>query len=74
MVAVDSSNHLQSGFVSQLIGRAYYEMNEYKAAALSFRQMLKQEPFRLNGLETLSTALWHLKSDKELCSLAQQVV
>jgi anaphase-promoting complex subunit 3 len=36
--------------------------------------MLRLEPFRVAGTEILSTALWHLKRDKELCALAQQVV
>jgi len=66
--------HYRSALVSQWIGKAYYEMNEYKPAMLAFREMLRAEPFRLCGLETLSTALWHLKRDKELCTLAQQVV
>lgn len=66
--------HYRSGLVSQWIGKAYYEMNDYKPAMLAFREMLRAEPFRLCGLETLSTALWHLKRDKELCTLAQQVV
>ena len=65
--------HFRSALVSQLIGKAYYEMNEYKPAVLALREMLKLEPFRLQGLDTLSTALWHLKKDKELCALAQQV-
>lgn len=66
--------HFRSGLVSQWIGKAFYEMNEYKSAMLAFREMLRVEPFRLCGLETLSTALWHLKRDKELSALAQQVV
>ena len=66
--------HFRTGLVRQWIGKAYYEMNEYKPAMLAFREMLRAEPFRLCGLETLSTALWHLKRDKELCTLAQQVV
>lgn len=66
--------HFRSALVSQWIGKAYYEMNQYKPAMLAFREMLRAEPFRLCGLETLSTALWHLKRDKELCTLAQQVV
>lgn len=36
--------------------------------------MLRLEPFRVTGTELLSTCLWHLKKDKELCSLAQQVI
>jgi tetratricopeptide (TPR) repeat protein len=66
--------HFRSGLVSQWVGKAFYEMNEYKSAVVAFREMLRVEPFRLYGLETLSTALWHLKRDKELSALAQQVV
>ena len=66
--------HYRSALVSQWIGRAYYEMNEYKPSILAHREMLRLEPFRLKGLEILSTALCHLNRDKELCSLAQQVV
>ena len=36
--------------------------------------MLRLEPFRVRGTEILSTTLWHLKREKELCALAQQVV
>ena len=57
-----------------MLGKAYCEVNEYKPAVLALREMLRLEPFRVKGTETLSTALWHLKKDKELCSLAQQVV
>jgi len=57
-----------------MLGKAYCEMNEYKPALLCLREMVRLEPFRVKGTETLSTALWHLKKDKELCSLAQQVV
>ena len=40
---------------------------------LTYVQMQRLEPFRAEGTETLSTALWHLKKDTELCSLATQV-
>ncbi len=36
--------------------------------------MLKVEPFRLTGMEILSTALWHLRRDKDLAALAMQVI
>jgi hypothetical protein len=65
--------HLRSGLASQLLGRAYTEMNEYAAAVIAFREMLRLEPFRTQGLETLSAALWHLREDKDLSALAQQV-
>lgn len=66
--------HFHSALVSQWVGKAYYEMNEYQPAMMAFREMLKAEPFRIKGMETLSTALWHLKLDRELSALAQQVV
>jgi anaphase-promoting complex subunit 3 len=40
----------------------------------SLREMLRLEPHRVRGLEILSTALWHLKRDTDLASLAQQSV
>lgn len=68
------ARHFASGFAQQLLGRAYCEMNEYKPASLALREMLRLEPFRTAGTEVLSTTLWHLKREKELCALAQQVV
>jgi hypothetical protein len=65
--------HVRSGFVNQLIGRAYLEMGEYRACLLAMREMLRLEPYRIQGTETMSTALWHMKSKKELCALGQQV-
>lgn len=67
-------HHFSSAFVQHMLGRAYYEANDYKPSVLALKEMLRLEPFRLEGTETLSTALWHLKKDKELCALAQQVV
>ena len=32
------------------------------------------EPHRMKGLEILSTTLWHLKEEVELCYLAQSAV
>ena len=36
--------------------------------------MRRCEPHRLEGLELLSTALWHLKDDVQLCYLARDAV
>jgi hypothetical protein len=65
--------HFGSGWVQQLVGRAYYELCEYKPALLSLKEMVRMEPFRVKGTEILSTVLWHLKREKELSALAQQV-
>ena len=66
--------HFQSALVSQIIGKACTEMNEYKGATVAFREMRRLEPFRVHGIEVFSSALWHLREDKELSALAQQAV
>jgi len=65
--------HYQTAYVSQLIGRACTEMNEYKGAVIAFREMRRLEPYRIQGLEIYSSALWHLREDKELAMLSHQV-
>ena len=54
--------------------RCWVFLLDCQASQLALREMLRLEPFRVAGTEILSTALWHLKRDKELCSLAQQVL
>jgi anaphase-promoting complex subunit 3 len=56
-----------------LKGKAYFELCDYKLSLSVLKDMLKIEPYRTKGVETLSTVLWHLKKDKELSALAQQV-
>ena len=65
--------HFKSGFAQHCVGKAYCESNQYRLCILAYKEMLKVEPFRVQGLEILSTALWFLKKDKELAALAQQV-
>ena len=67
-------NHFSSGWVQNVLGKAYFEMCEYKPALLALKEMMRLEPFRIKGVDILSTTLWHLRKEKELCSLAQQVV
>lgn len=68
------ATHFASALVCSFLGRAYIDMNEYGAAVLAFKEMMRLEPFRLAGLEFLSSALWHQRKEHELASLAQQVV
>ena len=56
------------------MGKAYFEAADYKPALLALKEMLTLEPYRIKGVDILSTTLWHLKRDKELCALAQRVV
>lgn len=64
--------HYRSGYAQQLLGSAYFAISDYRACMLVLREMLRMEPYRTAGLEILSTALWHLKKEKELAALAQQ--
>jgi hypothetical protein len=57
-------SHFASGWVQHALGRAYFEMCEYKPALLALKEMLRLEPFRMQGVDILSTTLWHLKKDK----------
>ena len=66
--------HLGSGWVQWVMGRAYFDMCDYKLALRAFKEMQRLEPFRVKGLEMLSTTLFQLKREKELCALSQQVV
>ena len=59
--------------VQEVLGKAMIEGGDYRGGAAALKEMQRLEPFRLSGVETLSTALWHLKKDKELCALAHQV-
>ena len=65
--------HFHSGLVQGMLGRCYCEQGEYKSCVLALKAMVRAERHRVQGLEILSTAYWHLKRDKELCSLAQHV-
>jgi len=49
-------------------------MCEFKPACIALKDMISLEPFRVQGVDILSTVLWHLKKDKDLSCLAQQVV
>jgi hypothetical protein len=66
-------SHFFTGTVYHWIGRAYYEICDYRSSLLSLKEMIKLEPYRVKGTEILSTVLWHLKKEKELAALSQQV-
>lgn len=68
------ARHFETGYVLHAVGRANFESADYDAAIEAFRRMERAEPHRMNGLELLSTALWHLKDEVELCYLARRCV
>lgn len=67
------AKHLACGYAMQLLGKAYIDINNYKLAVVLYRKMQAYEPYRVQGMEYYSTALWHLKKQKELSALAQGV-
>ena len=65
--------HYNSGWVQNILGKAHFNLSDYSAAVVALKEVIRLEPYHTRGTELLSTALWHLKRDKELCSLANQV-
>ena len=68
------TNHYNTGFVLSMIGRCHFEMGSYEDAINCFKNCRKIEPYRLQGLEIYSTALWHLQKELELSCLSQELI
>ncbi len=68
------ARHFDTGWAQHLRGRAHFEKADYDACVNALQSMRRCEPHRLEGLELLSTALWHLKDDVQLCYLARDAV
>ncbi|TMW60581.1 hypothetical protein Poli38472_000623 [Pythium oligandrum] len=66
-------NQLSSGWAQLQIGRAHFELADYKQAQYVFRALYQGEQYRMAGLDLYSTTLWHLKKEVGLSYLAQQV-
>lgn len=64
--------HYETGYVLDLVGLSYFESADYKKSETAYNQAWRVEPYRVEGLEYYSSALWHLRRDVELCRLAQQ--
>ncbi|CAH1788750.1 unnamed protein product [Owenia fusiformis] len=65
--------HYNTGWVLSNIGRAYFEMAEYKKAEKIFNDVRRLEPHHLEGMEFLSTTYWHLQKEVQLSALAQEL-
>ena len=68
------ARHFETGWVQHAVGRVHFEAADYDAAVDALRAMQRHEPHRLEGVELLSTALWHLKDEVELCYVARRAV
>lgn len=67
-------HHHDTGWVLSLLGKAYFELNDYKKACRMFSEVRKCEPERCAMMEIYSTALWHLQRESALSALAQDLV
>jgi anaphase-promoting complex subunit 3 len=50
------------------------EMLEFTKAEQTFLEMIRLEPYRLEGLDNYSTCLWRLKKQVELCQLSNRAL
>jgi len=66
--------HFSSGWAQCQIGRAHFELTNYKAADSAFRMARRLEPHRLAGMEIYSTVLWHMRQETPLSYLGHEVV
>lgn len=67
-------SHYETGFVLSAIGRAYFEMGKYEDSISYFEKSHRLEPYRLQGMEIYSTALWHLQKEVHLSCLSQELI
>ena len=68
-----SFQHRNSAWVQGLLGKAHFELAEYKESVRFFNNMRTKDPHRLELTEYFSTALWHLQEEVELSVLAQEL-
>ena len=66
-------SHATSNIVSTFLGKCYFELNDWKTSVKYFEEVRASDPYRLEMLEYLSTALWHLGQDVSLSALAQDL-
>jgi len=66
-------NHFNSGLAQFLVGMSRFHEGKHALAVESFTSMRNLEPFRNEGLEYLSSSLWHLKRQKELETLGSEL-
>lgn len=69
-----AEKHRNSGWVLSLIARALYEKTNYSESVKYYEAARKLEPYRLEGMEYYSSALWHLHKEVELSILAKDLM
>lgn len=67
-------NQYRSGWSLSILGRCLFESAKYKESEKVFKECLKVDNARLEGLEYYSSCLWHLKDQFQLCNLANHAL
>ncbi|KAJ3116954.1 anaphase-promoting complex subunit cdc27 [Nowakowskiella sp. JEL0407] len=68
------ADQFNTAWVYGQIGRAYFEIAEYAKCETAYVRMRELEPWRTEGVDYFSTALWHLKKEVQLSYLANEMV
>lgn len=74
ILSVLPGHHYNTGWVLSMLAKAHFEMNDHKKSANFFNQVRQLEPQRIDLMEMYSTVLWHLSSEVQLSTLAQDLV
>eukprot|EP00730_Choanoeca_flexa_P000915 TRINITY_DN10397_c0_g1_i4.p1 TRINITY_DN10397_c0_g1~~TRINITY_DN10397_c0_g1_i4.p1 ORF type:complete len:866 (+),score=196.81 TRINITY_DN10397_c0_g1_i4:3-2600(+) len=69
-----SPAHYHSGWSLCLMGKAFMELADYRAADRVFRMARRLESHRVDGMEYYSTVLWHMRKETDLAYLANEVM
>jgi len=69
----DLPTNQRTGWVLSQVGRCWFEMVKYDKAIQVYDSMFRETPWRIEGLEFMSTALWHLKDEVKLSYVAQEL-
>lgn len=66
--------HQKSSWILVTLGRCYFEVAKYKECDKVYRECIRLDPSRLEGMEYYSSCLWHLKDQYQLVNLASHVL
>ncbi|KAG9133840.1 hypothetical protein Leryth_023152 [Lithospermum erythrorhizon] len=66
--------HYNTAWVLSQVGKAHFELVDYLEAERAFSLARLASPYCLEGMDTYSTVLYHLKEDMKLSYLAQELI
>ncbi|KAJ8498732.1 hypothetical protein OPV22_009284 [Ensete ventricosum] len=69
-----SQKQFNTGWVLSQVGRAHFELVDYFEADHFFELARRVSPCTLEGMDTYSTVLYHLKEEMKLSYLAQELI